>query len=174
LEYSPDGEWIYFNSERASPGHAQCAFGWRRRTGGSSNRAADTVRMIFQRYRSLQSVPAVADEVNAGGESHVDASDADRMDAGAMHGSSASGRGSRLPSFTRGKLYHMLSNVVYIGKARHKDRIYDGEHEAIIDESTFRSVQALLKGQAPNRRSGPTARADTCSQACCLTRPATV
>jgi len=23
-EYSPDGRWIYFNSERASPGHAQC------------------------------------------------------------------------------------------------------------------------------------------------------
>ncbi len=23
-EYSPDGKWIYFNSERASPGHAQC------------------------------------------------------------------------------------------------------------------------------------------------------
>lgn len=23
-EYSPDGAWLYFNSERASPGHAQC------------------------------------------------------------------------------------------------------------------------------------------------------
>ena len=23
-EYSPDGDWIYFNSERNSPGHAQC------------------------------------------------------------------------------------------------------------------------------------------------------
>jgi TolB protein len=23
-EYSPDGKWIYFNSERASPGHMQC------------------------------------------------------------------------------------------------------------------------------------------------------
>jgi Tol biopolymer transport system component len=23
-EFSPDGKWIYFNSERASPGHAQC------------------------------------------------------------------------------------------------------------------------------------------------------
>ncbi len=23
-EYSPDGKWIYFSSERASPGHAQC------------------------------------------------------------------------------------------------------------------------------------------------------
>lgn len=23
-EYSPDGQWIYFNSERHSPGHAQC------------------------------------------------------------------------------------------------------------------------------------------------------
>jgi TolB protein len=31
-EYSPDGTWIYFNSERASPGHSQC---FRMRTDGS-------------------------------------------------------------------------------------------------------------------------------------------
>ena len=31
-EYSPDGQWIYFNSERSSPGHAQC---FRMRADGS-------------------------------------------------------------------------------------------------------------------------------------------
>lgn len=54
----------------------------------------------------------------------------------------------------RGKLYHLLSNVVYIGKARHKDNIYDGEHEAIVDDETFASVQAILKAQTPRRRNG--------------------
>lgn len=34
-EYSPDGEWIYFNSERASPGHSQC---FRMRVDGSEVR----------------------------------------------------------------------------------------------------------------------------------------
>lgn len=31
-EYSPDGQWIYFNAERTSPGHAQC---FRMRADGS-------------------------------------------------------------------------------------------------------------------------------------------
>ena len=100
--------------------------------------AAIKVRGIFSRYLELKSVPLLADELN--GQSSAD------------QDPSASSRQSRR-AFTRGKLYHLLSNVVYIGKARHKDRIYDGEHEAIIDEATFTSAQALLKGQAPNRRS---------------------
>ncbi|MBL8578142.1 MAG: recombinase family protein [Mesorhizobium sp.] len=99
---------------------------------------ADKVRSIFRRYLVLQSVPALADELN-----ELAAED-----------SVTSGQCDGRPPFTRGKLYHMLSNVVYIGKAKHKDRIFDGEHAAIIDEATFRSVQSLLKGQTPNRRSG--------------------
>ncbi len=35
--------------------------------------------------------------------------------------------------FGRGGLYHLFSNPVYIGKTRHQDNIYDGEHEAIIN-----------------------------------------
>ncbi|MEP9387721.1 recombinase family protein [Mesorhizobium sp. KR9-304] len=104
--------------------------------------AASKVRRIFCRYFELKSVPVLADELN--GESGI-ASD------------SSPSRQSRL-SFTRGKLYHLLSNVVYIGKARHKDRIYGGEHEAIIDQETFAAVQALMKGQAPNRMNGPNVR----------------
>lgn len=104
--------------------------------------AANKVRRIFDLYLEVQSVPVLVDELND--ESGVD------------HDASLSRRGR--PSFTRGKLYHLLSNVVYIGKARHKDRIYDGEHEPIIDEERFAAVQALLKGQAPNRRNGSNVR----------------
>lgn len=101
--------------------------------------ASDKVRSIFNRYLELKSVFALADELNA------------EVDAG--QGPIQSEIQPR-QTYTRGKLYRMLSNPVYIGKARHKDNIYDGEHEAIVDDETFASVQALLKAQTPNLRNG--------------------
>ena len=41
----------------------------------------------------------------------------------------ASGRD---PPFGRGNLYHLLSNPIYVGSIRHRDLVYDGEHQAII------------------------------------------
>lgn len=99
--------------------------------------AAIQVRRIFSRYLELKSVPLLADELNG--------------QSGAGADSATSSRQSH-QSATRGKLYHLLSNVVYIGKARHKDRIYDGEHEAIINDKTFAAAGTLLKAQTPNRR----------------------
>lgn len=46
--------------------------------------------------------------------------------------------------FSKGQLYHLLSNRVYIGKITHKDKVYDGEHEAIICDDFFEKVQKLL------------------------------
>ena len=46
--------------------------------------------------------------------------------------------------FTRGSLYGLLSNPIYVGKIRHKDKIYDGQHEAILDQDLWDRVQALL------------------------------
>jgi len=46
--------------------------------------------------------------------------------------------------FTRGSLYGLLSNPIYIGKIRHKDKTYDGQHEAILDKGLWDRVQALL------------------------------
>jgi hypothetical protein len=34
------------------------------------------------------------------------------------------------------RLYHLLSNPVYIGKTRHGGKLYDGQHKAIIDQKT--------------------------------------
>ena len=57
---------------------------------------------------------------------------------------SASGRSSGGSPFTRGQLHYLLTNPVYIGRIRHKDLSYPGQHPAIIDESLWDSVQAIL------------------------------
>ena len=48
-------------------------------------------------------------------------------------------------SFARGQLYHILNNPLYLGKIRHKDKIHDGQHEALISQDTWDQVQALLR-----------------------------
>jgi site-specific DNA recombinase len=45
---------------------------------------------------------------------------------------------------SRGALYGMLSNPIYIGKIRHKDAVYDGVHEAIIAQELWDAVQQRL------------------------------
>ncbi len=47
--------------------------------------------------------------------------------------------------YSRGALYAILQNPIYIGKIRHKDKIYEGQHEAIIPEDLWNDVQELLK-----------------------------
>ena len=41
-------------------------------------------------------------------------------------------------------IQRMLRHAIYAGKARYNGQIYEGEHEAIIDEETFKRTQALL------------------------------
>ena len=49
--------------------------------------------------------------------------------------------------FTRGRLYHLLRNPLYIGRVRHKENSYPGQQEAIIDETLWTAVQAKLDGR---------------------------
>ena len=46
--------------------------------------------------------------------------------------------------FSKGQLYHMLANKVYIGKITHKDKVYEGEHEELVDVTVFENVQNIL------------------------------
>ena len=41
-------------------------------------------------------------------------------------------------------IYRMLKNPLYVGRVPHRDTSYPGEHEAIIDEETWRRAQELL------------------------------
>jgi hypothetical protein len=99
-----------------------------------------TVQWLFERYLELKSVRALVDEAASLG--HFGRTTIRK------NGSAVTTR-----PFGRGNLYHLLSNVIYVGSIRHRDNIYDGEHQAIIDREMFDDVQRLLKEQAPPRRS---------------------
>jgi len=53
--------------------------------------------------------------------------------------------------FDKATLHHLLTNPIFTGKIPHKGELYDGEHEAIIDQDVFDQVQALL---STNGRTG--------------------
>jgi site-specific DNA recombinase len=54
--------------------------------------------------------------------------------------------------FRRGSLFHLLKNPIYRGKIVHKGEVYEGEHEAIVDEELWNAVQQRLKEKAPPRK----------------------
>jgi hypothetical protein len=47
-------------------------------------------------------------------------------------------------SFSRGHLYKLLSNPVYLGEITHKGKRYAGQHEPVIDRGVWDAVQARL------------------------------
>jgi len=49
--------------------------------------------------------------------------------------------------YSRGQLYWILRNPIYIGNVRHGDQVWPGQHEAIIDDALWQTVQEqLLRG----------------------------
>ena len=47
--------------------------------------------------------------------------------------------------FNKSLLFNLLTNVAYLGKVKHKEDVYDGQHNAIIDDDLFRRVEQMLK-----------------------------
>ena len=90
---------------------------------------AVTVRHIFDRYLALGSVHALRDHLEAEG---IRARPSKRKP-------DASGA-----PFTRGALYHLLSNRLYLGEIVHKDACYPGLHPAIVERETFEKAGELL------------------------------
>jgi site-specific DNA recombinase len=65
---------------------------------------------------------------------------------------SPSGREAGGGSHSRGALYKLLANRVYIGEISHKGNAYPGEHKAIIDRELWESVRAKLAENHRARR----------------------
>jgi len=100
---------------------------------------AERVRTIMRRYLEVRNVPALIEVLRAEG-----------VITKVQQRVSGPHRGG-IP-FARGSLFHLLKNPVYRGKIIHKGKIYDGEHEAIVDEDLWNAVQAQLKEKAPPRK----------------------
>jgi len=105
------------------------------------------VRDIFARYLRLGSVRLLKREL-------------DRDGVRSKRRISISGRASGGHSFSRGALYKLLSNPIYIGEIRHKDTSYPGQHPLIIERTIWERVatrlhQRLTRPQQPTARSAP-------------------
>ncbi len=62
-------------------------------------------------------------------------------------------------SFTRGNLYQLLSNPLYIGRVPHNGETYPGQHTAIVDDELWTETQDRLCRNAADRRSATNAKA---------------
>ena len=110
-----------------------------------SQREAEAVRHIFRRYQELAGVRELRRELgDAGYRSKVRKSAAGNITGG--------------NPFSRGALYALLQNRLYIGEVVHKDASYPGEHDAIVDDALWQAVQARLATNRVDRRIGRNAK----------------
>jgi len=100
---------------------------------------AAAVREIYQRYLKTGSVPKLKKSL-------------DRDGVLSKIRVSRKGNKSGGQSFSRGALYELLSNPIYIGEIRHKRERHPGQHEAILERGLWEKVQRHLQ----NRVARPT------------------
>ena len=103
---------------------------------------AEQVRLIFRLYLELGSVHALATWLAS-----------QQICSKAVTTSKGRQRGG-LP-FSRGALFHLLKNRVYLGLIVHGSKAYPGAHPAIIDEDVFEAVQSGLKLNARRHHERP-------------------
>lgn len=102
---------------------------------------AEKLRMIFARYLALGSVAALADDLRDRGiRSRA------RIGRNGKHYGDA--------PFSRGALYLMLRNRLYLGEIVHRGKAYPGEYDAVIEGDLFDRVGALLDQNRNNHWNG--------------------
>ena len=88
---------------------------------------AETVQTIFALYDDLGCLNAVmrrANELGLRSKLH-------RFKSGRVQGGNP---------FSRGQIYAVLRNPIYIGKIRHKAKVWDGQHQPIVSEAVWERV----------------------------------
>ncbi|KIC09816.1 resolvase [Leisingera sp. ANG-M1] len=100
---------------------------------------AGVVRQLFGLYaahRCLNAVTREAETLGLRSKFHV-------FSTGREQG------GNRL---SRGQIHKILTNPVYLGLIRHKEKSFPGKHPAIIDQALWDKVQDMLQAASARRR----------------------
>jgi hypothetical protein len=103
---------------------------------------AATVRQIFERYLEFGSVRLLKEDL-------------DRRGIVSKIRMSKSGTRSGGRCFSRGALYKLLTNPIYIGEIRHRKERHPGQHEPIVDRGLWETTQRQLCDHAAHRREKP-------------------
>lgn len=104
---------------------------------------ATTVKRIYERYLELGSVRLVRNDLV-------------RREIVSKVRVSKNGVRSGGQQFSRGALYQMLSNPIYLGEIRHKKERHPGQHQPIVSRELWEKVQQRLCDQAAKHRERPT------------------
>jgi site-specific DNA recombinase len=102
---------------------------------------AQLIRDIHQRYLQLGCVRLLKAEL-------------DRKGIRSKTRTGRDGRPFGGGSFSRGALYTLLRNPLYVGEIRHRDLRYPGNHEAIVSRALWDEVQMQLDSNRVAQRNG--------------------
>ncbi|MBW0145767.1 recombinase family protein [Sphingomicrobium clamense] len=111
---------------------------------------AGSVQLLMAKFAELQSVPALLDWAREKGLKTKQ-----RMRKGKPSGGTA---------FTYGALRCLLSNRLYAGQVKHKGKVYEGLHDAIVERPLFEKVQAILATRCSEAMCGPKLRSNSMLQ----------
>jgi site-specific DNA recombinase len=100
---------------------------------------AEAVRCIFALYLEFGCVRRVKEET-------------DRLGLTTKRNTTASGLERGGKPFSRGHLYQLLTNPIYIGEIAHKGQLYPGQHPALIDAEAWSAVRDQLAANARDHR----------------------
>jgi DNA invertase Pin-like site-specific DNA recombinase len=102
---------------------------------------AKSVRRIFSLYLKLGCVSKLKARLDHGkAKSKLRTNPSGKKTGGVPH--------------SRGALYKILNNPIYLGQICHKGQCYPGEHQAILPRKLWDQVQAELHGHNQGRRTG--------------------
>ena len=100
---------------------------------------APLIQHIFRRFTQLASAKSLAAELNEQG----------------YHTKSwTTKKGKHRPGspWNTGHIYRLLGNRIYMGEVVHKEKVYPGEHEAIVSKGLWQKVQAVLSENTRAKR----------------------
>jgi site-specific DNA recombinase len=103
---------------------------------------AAIVRSLFRRYLEAGSVVCLKQSLDAEGlRIPIRVDGAGRSTGGGL--------------FSRGHVYKLLSNPIYVGRIAHKGQVHEGQHPPIVDQDLWDRVQQSLRehlGSARTKR----------------------
>lgn len=107
---------------------------------------AKLVRLIYKRYLELGCVRKLQADLKA-------------REVLSKVRVSGHGRTSGGVPYSRGALYSILRNRLYIGEIAHRGAVHAGKHEPIVERAVWDSVQQRLTTNSDARRTGTAAKA---------------
>ncbi len=99
------------------------------------------VREIYRRYLQLGCVSKLK-------------ADLDRRSIRSKRRRSQTGHNSGGAPYSRGALYKILQNRIYLGEIHHRGQVFAGEHKGIVPRSLWDKVQTQLKANNQGHRNG--------------------